>query len=113
MSVVQPDAHELLARRRLRLGDFVLVVREDQVDPAGVDVERLAQLLHAHGRAFDVPARPAGTYLRLPRRFTWLGALPQREVAHVVLAVVVGGDALCLAGCARLEPRQRAVGGPG
>ena len=34
---------ERLAGRGLALGDLVLVVREDQVDAAGVDVERLAR----------------------------------------------------------------------
>ncbi len=41
------------------LGELVLVVREDQVDAAAVDVDRQAQLLLDHRRAFDVPAGPA------------------------------------------------------
>ncbi len=45
--------------RSLRLRDLVLVVGEFQVDPAGVDVEALAEVLEAHGRALDVPAGEA------------------------------------------------------
>ncbi len=56
---MQPRPHERLPGRRLALGDLVLVVREDQVDAAGVDVERRAEVGHAHRRALDVPARPA------------------------------------------------------
>ena len=40
---MQPGPDERLAGRRLALGDLVLVMREDQVDPAGVDVERRAR----------------------------------------------------------------------
>src|SRR3546814_14021744 len=40
------------------LGNLVLVMREDQVLAAGMDVEDLAQVLRRHGGAFDVPAWP-------------------------------------------------------
>ena len=39
---VEPCAHESLAGGRLRLGDLVLVVGEDEVDTPGVDVEARA-----------------------------------------------------------------------
>ena len=57
---MEPRPDERLPGRGLALGDLVLVVREDQVDAAGVDVERRAEVLHRHRRALDVPARPAG-----------------------------------------------------
>ena len=44
---------------RLGLGYLVRMVDGDVVDAARVDVELLAQVLHAHGRALDVPARIA------------------------------------------------------
>ncbi len=54
------------------LGALVLVVREDQVEAAAVDVELLAELAHRHGGALDVPARPAvaptGWATSCPRR---------------------------------------------
>ena len=57
---VQPVARELaVAERALGLGDLVLVVREDQVGAAAVDVERLAEVAVRHRRALDVPAGPA------------------------------------------------------
>ena len=53
---VQPVARERLPGRTLALGDLVFVVRKDQVDAAGVNVERLSEVLHAHRGALDVPA---------------------------------------------------------
>ena len=44
-AVVHPDVrHDAGAEGAARLGDLVLVVREDQVEPAAVDVEDLAQI---------------------------------------------------------------------
>ena len=34
------------------------MVREHQIDAAAMDVERLAEMLPRHRRAFDVPAGP-------------------------------------------------------
>ena len=109
---MQPGPHEGLAGGRLRLGDLVLVVREDEVDAAGVDVEGRTQVAHAHGRALDVPARPALADRGRPAGLARLGALPDREVAHVVLAVLVRLDALADALRIRVEARQAAVRGP-
>ena len=57
-AVVHPVAREVaVAERALGLRDLVLVVREDQVGAAAVDVERLAEVAVRHRRALDVPAR--------------------------------------------------------
>ena len=84
--------------RAARLGDLVLVVREDQIEPAAVDVEYVAQQLARHRRALDVPAGAAGrpdAGGRWPRRFARHRRLPQYEVVDVAL---VGFD---------LHPRAR------
>src|SRR4029079_17790661 len=94
MGAVEPRADEGLSGRCLALGDLVLVVREDEVDTAGMEIERRAEVRHAHGRAFDVPAGPPRTDGGLPDRLAWLRTLPQGEVADVVLAVFVGFDTL-------------------
>src|SRR5699024_1177580 len=82
-----PPSEAVSGGAGLRL--LVLVVREAQVEAAGVDVEGLAQVLAAHGGALEMPARsPApeggvpGGAVRLGR----LGRLPQREIATVALA---------------------------
>ena len=56
--VVHPVPREPSAQRD-GLGAFVLVVGELQVEPAGVEVEVLAQEVEAHDHALGVPARPA------------------------------------------------------
>ena len=89
-AVVQPVPGEAVTGR-LGLRDLVLVVREDQVHPAAVDVERRAQVLGGHGRALQVPAGPPGSPGRLPVRLAGLGRLPQREVARVPLQARVVG----------------------
>src|SRR5690625_5340940 len=58
-----------------RLGKFALVVREDQVQAAAMDGELVTQVLGAHDRALDVPARIA----LAP------GAVPAHEVALLCL----------------------------
>ena len=93
--VVHPDAREALAGR-LRLGALVLVVREDQVEPAAVDVEVLAQLGVSHRRALDVPARAPAPPGRVPGGvLARLRGLPEREVERRPLAL------------ARLDARPR------
>src|SRR5439155_26445242 len=87
---VHPVADEGLAGPALALRDLVLVVGEDEVLPAAVEVEGLAEVLHAHGRALDVPARAApaerGVPLR-PFRLVLLG-FPEHEVPGVLLVVL-------------------------
>ena len=90
---VHPEVRELLAGERLRLRDFVFVVRKDEVFAAEMDVEALAQVLHAHGGALDVPAGTAGTDLGVPALLAGFGSLPQGEVAGIVFVVFVDVDA--------------------
>ena len=86
---MHPGGHHLVADHRLGLGDLVLVVGEDVVLAAGVDVDVLAQGGQGHGRALDVPARvavpPRRGPLDQPAR---PGRLPQGEVGVVALARV-------------------------
>ena len=72
---------------RLRLRDLVLVVREDEIQTAAVDLERRPEDLLGHRRALDVPARAAAPPRRVPPRVLGLRLvrLPEREVARVVL----------------------------
>ena len=85
--VVDPVAREAPAGA-VGLGLLVLVVGETQVDAAAVDVEGLAQVAARHGRALQVPARPAPTPGGVPGgvgRLGGLGGLPQGEVTRVAL----------------------------
>src|SRR6478672_2085021 len=58
--VVHPEARERLPTvRAAALRDFILMVREDEVESAAVDVDGLAKVALDHRRTFDVPARPS------------------------------------------------------
>ncbi len=94
---MDPEARERLPRRPLALSDLVLVMREDQIDTAGVNIDRrLAKQPQRHGRALEVPARPPRGIDNVPGRLAGLRALPQHEVADVLFSVVV-----------RIDPRPR------
>ena len=73
----------------MRLRDLVLVVREDEVEPAAVDLERRPEQLLGHHGALDVPAgAPAAPRRVPPRVLAGLVRLPEREVARILLARV-------------------------
>src|SRR5690606_16431061 len=78
-TVVYPVAREGLgAEIRFRLRDLVLVVREDQVRAAAVDIDRAAEVVRAHRGALDVPARAPRSPRTRPARLAGLGGLPER-----------------------------------
>ena len=51
------------------LGDFIFMVGKDQVLAAAMDIEGLAEIFPAHGRAFDMPAGAARSPGTVPGRF--------------------------------------------
>ena len=65
--VVHPQPRERRAAGGTRLRGLVLVVGEDQVRAAAVDLEVDAEQLLGHRRALDVPARPARAPTASPR----------------------------------------------
>ena len=86
---VQPVARERRdASIALALRDLVLVVREDQVRPATVNIHLRAEDGCRHRRALDMPARSPASPGTLPPRLARLGSLPEGEVARIMLALV-------------------------
>ena len=74
-------------------------MREDQINAARVDVERLAQIFHGHRGALDVPAGTPAPELRVPRGLVRrLRPFPESEIARVLLLILVRIDALARAG---------------
>ena len=93
-----------------RLRGLVLVVREDQINAAAVDVDVDAQQRLGHRRALDVPAGAALAPRRAPGRvLVRLGRLPQREIQRILLEIRAL-DALALVHLVDVAPRQLAVG---
>ena len=86
-------------------------MREHVVHAAGMDVESLAQIFHAHGAAFQVPAgtsvapwaRPFHIAVGLAPRF------PQSEVRHGIFFVFVAVDPDARALLFAVDPRQLAI----
>ena len=71
----------MFAAGALALGDLVLVMREAQVDTAGMDIELLAQVFGRHGGAFDMPAGEASTPGTFPVHLAaFVAMFPQREI---------------------------------
>ena len=86
---VQPEPCERLAGDGFRLRNLVLVMRKDQVDAAGVNIQRLAQIPHRHRRTFDMPARTSIAKGCVPKRLIAFAPFPQHEVAGIGLFVFV------------------------
>ena len=86
--VVQPvPGKGANASEGLRLGDLVLMVGEDEVLPAAVNIDSLAQVFQGHGAALDVPAGPPWAPGAFPLRLAGLGRLPKGEVHRMLLFV--------------------------
>ena len=91
------------------------MVRKHQVDAAAVDVERVTQVALAHGRTFDVPARPAAPERRVPcgaeLLVPGLRFLPQRKVADRLLVIFVRCNSCPCPKASPIQTRQRAISG--
>ena len=110
---VHPEPRERFAGRALALGDLVLVMREDEIDAAGVNVDR--RRVRGSGAPWRStrgasPGRPGGS-TDIPRRFARLGRLPQHEIARIVFRVGVGVDAGARLHALVIEVGQLAVVG--
>ena len=96
-AVVHPIPGEAVrtAAIRLRLGNLVLMVREDQVAAAAMEIKGFAQILQRHRRTFDVPSGPSFAPRTFPRRLARLRGLPKREIHRILFPRV------------HLDPRAR------
>ena len=108
---MHPVAGEGFSGRGFRLRDLVFVVREHQVFAAGVEVEGLAEELHRHGGALDVPAGAAVAESGVPRVLAGFGGLPHGEVRGGVLLVLIDIDARACGIAGQVLLREFAVFG--
>jgi len=106
---VQPHSDERLSRGCLALRDFILVVREGEIDSAGVNIERVAEVLHRHGRAFNVPAGPAGADARLPEVLARLRRFPERKIPRVFFIVLIDVHARASLNAGQIDLRELPV----
>ena len=91
---MQPVLHERLTRGALALGNFVVVMREHVVNAAGVHIEALTEVLHAHCRTLDMPAGPAAAPRGIPDHLAIFlcPCFPQGKVRGAFLLVLVLGN---------------------
>ena len=74
----------------LALCDLILMVREDQVLSASVNIDLLSKIFLRHYRALNVPARTAVTPWRSPVWLAFLLRLPENEIKGIFLLVLAG-----------------------
>ncbi len=75
-----------MSQRRRRLRDLALVVREHQIHPPPVNIERLAQILRPHRRTLHVPPRKTlAPRTRPPHDMLRRSPFPQREIRRETL----------------------------
>src|SRR5216683_427716 len=84
--VVYEVTHERLARRALRLRNLILMMDRDMVEAARMNIERLAEVLHRHRRALDMPSRVPASPRTVPlHQMVRLVEYPQRKVVRAFL----------------------------
>src|SRR6267143_5677780 len=103
---MQPVPRERLAGRALALRNFVLVMRKCQVDSAGVDIQRLAEVLHGHGGTLNVPAGTPAPNRRLPEMLTWFRRFPQRKIPRALFVVTIVVDARARLDAGQIDLRE-------
>ncbi len=83
---MHPVSHRGLAITRYILCNFTLVVRKEQVQTSSMDIKLQAQILGAHGRALQVPARiTIAPFGRPAHDMGRIGLFPQGEVQRTSL----------------------------
>jgi len=87
--VVHPEPRRIVAGACGALCNLALVVREQQVHPAAVDIEHVAEVFAAHSRAFDMPAGIAFAPGTAPLHdMLRIGLLPERKIVRIAFFVL-------------------------
>src|SRR5579859_8126788 len=83
---VDPVIHELLARKTLALCYLVLVMGKNVIHTASMQIIMLAQVLHRHSAALDMPTGKSTPPWAVPRHLPpWFSWFPQGKIFRVVL----------------------------
>ena len=75
----------MLSFERFHLGDLCLVMGEDQIQSAAVDIVLLAEIFLGDGGIFDMPAGPPPAPRGVPGIFPVFPGLPERKVVRIML----------------------------
>src|SRR5258708_5568619 len=82
---MDPVACKWFAGEALTLGDLVLVVREDQIGTAAMDIDLFPQRFHCHRRTLDMPTRTSITPAPIPPRLPRFPFFPAGKVTRLTL----------------------------
>src|SRR5260370_38419044 len=82
---MDPIACKCFAGEALTLGDLVLVMREDQIGTAAMDIDLFTQRFHCHRRTLDMPTRTSMTPGAIPHRLPRFRAFPEGNVTRSTL----------------------------
>ena len=111
MPAVHPEADKRFSRAALALGDLGLVVRENIILTAAVDIEFRPEDSRGHRTAFDVPtgASPAPRALPTHIAIGFAPRFPERKIADIFLLVFVIAHANPVAQILEMKMGQVAV----
>ena len=87
---MHPVVDPRLACSCLALCDLIGMMDRDGIDSTAVDIELLSQIVHAHGRALDVPARISASPGGIPHHGLF-AELAVGEPEHEVLGIAFVG----------------------
>ena len=80
-AIVHPEPGKLFAPMgAAALGQFIFVVGKLQINPAPMNINRIAQMRLNHCRTFNVPTRTAASPRAIPPNLVIAARLPQHEI---------------------------------
>lgn len=82
---MHPIVGERLAGKALALGYLILMVREDKILTAAVDIYRVAEIAPVHRGALDMPAGSALAPRGIPCGLAGLRGFPDGEIHRLAL----------------------------
>src|SRR4030042_976956 len=104
-----PVLNELFTCSRFRLGDFVRVVNLDMILSTSMNVDLLAEVLHAHRGALNVPTGETPTPRAIPlHNMLWLVGYPECEIPRG-LTIRINFYPCTTVLFFRIEPRELGV----
>src|SRR5579872_6653560 len=85
------------------------MVRKDQVDATGVNIQGFPEVFDGHDGTFDVPARAPGPDRPIPERLPFLRSFPEGEIARIGFLVGVHVNARAGDIAAKIVMRELSV----
>ena len=84
---MQPVARKWFSIAALTLGDLILMMREDQILTAGMNIDLFSQIFFGHHRTLDMPSRTAVAPGRLPGGLSFFFRFPENEIQRIFLLI--------------------------